>query len=154
VEQDCTKVGNARAGGTSATRRSTDITRKRQYVSRNFVINVPQPNAKAQDHSARQWRIAADLIQELPGSQALYHTIRRGTGCGTVTAVLDHGHLTEPLSPSHVTQYDEGFANLAQDFDLALDDAQHMFSRAALMEKYVPLREFSPRCHRLLLAAL
>jgi hypothetical protein len=146
-------VGNASVWSASATRRSADITRKRRHISRDLVIDAPQPNAEAQDHIACQWRTTADLIQELPGSQALNHAIRRGMGCGAVTAVLDRGHLTEPLALSHVTKHDGGPAKLAQDFDLASDDTQHMFSGAVLAEKYVPLPEFNP-CHRFFLARL
>jgi hypothetical protein len=69
-------------------------------------------------------------------------------GCGAVAAVLDHGHLTEPLALSHMTKYNGGSANLAQDFDLASNEAQHVFSRAVLVEEYIPLPEFNPSCHR------
>ena len=58
-----------------------------------------------------------------------------------VVAVLDHGHLTEPLALAHMTKHNRGSANLAQDFDLASNEAQYVFSRAVLVEKCVPLAD-------------
>jgi hypothetical protein len=68
-------------------------------------------------------------------------------------AVLNHGHLTHPLSLSRMAKYDGDTTDLAQDFNLAANDSQHTAACAALVEKYVPPPEFNSRGHDGLLAA-
>src|SRR5208283_4338886 len=94
------------------------VMREEQQISRNFVLDPPQPHAEPQNQIARQRWIAAHSLQELPRGQNLSFAVRYGACRRAAAAALDDAHLAQPFAVSYMTEHDRGGADLAQDFDL------------------------------------
>jgi len=117
--------------------------REEQQISRNFVLDPPQPHAEPQNQIARQRWIAAHSLQELPRGQNLSFAVRYGACRRAAAAALDDAHLAQPFAVSYMTEQDRGGAGLPQDFDLAAPNPQHAIARIALPQQEVPFLELT-----------
>ena len=113
--------------------------REEQQVSRNFILDPPQPHAEPQNQIARQRGTAAHSLQELPRGQNLSFAVRNGACRRAAAAALDDAHLAQPFAVSYMTEQDRGGADLPQNFDLAAPDPQNVVARIALPKQEIPL---------------